>query len=93
MPIVRLPRDGLDMPATQGESLHDVCDRHATSILFHCYSARCGMCRIRVLEHPEALGAVGDLERQLLDEVATGPDERLACQCSVQGDVTIEPAD
>lgn len=93
MPIVRLPGDGLDMQATAGETLHDVCDRHATSVLFHCYSARCGMCRIRVLEHPDGLSAVGDLEQQLLDEVATGSDERLACQCVVLGDVTIEPAE
>lgn len=93
MPFVRLPDDGLDMSATEGESLHDVCERHATSILFHCYSARCGMCRIRVLENPEALGVVDDLEQQLLDEISTGPDERLACQCVVLGDVTIEPAE
>lgn len=90
MPILTLPEDALRLEVETGASLQDVCTEHSTSVLFGCFSARCGICRIRVLENPEGLSEMTDMERELLEMLSASPKERLACQCKIVDDVTIE---
>jgi ferredoxin len=90
MPILTLPEDALRIEVETGASLQDVCTEHTTSVLFGCFSARCGICRIRVLENPEGLSEMTDMESELLEMLSASPGERLACQCKIVEDVTIE---
>lgn len=90
MPELRIPEQNLVIQAPAATELREVCEMESTDILFGCFSARCGACRIRVTENPEGLSKATEMESELLSQLSAAPDERLACQCSLVGDVTIE---
>jgi ferredoxin len=48
---------------------------------------------IRVVQGAENLSPMKDDERDFLETMAAEPNERLACQCKVRGDVTVEVSD
>ena len=68
----------------------DMSEEHDTSILFGCRDGACGACMIKVVEGEKNLTPMGDDEKDFLSTMAAEPEERLACQCKVLGDVKIE---
>ncbi len=68
----------------------DMSEEHDTSILFGCRDGACGACMIKVIDGAENLTSMGDDEKDFLATMAAEPEERLACQCKVLGDVKIE---
>lgn len=68
-------------------------DEHDTPLMFGCKEGLCGTCKIRVLENSQNISPMGPREKEFLDSIAAQPNERLACQNCVLGDVTIEIAD
>ncbi|MCX7023218.1 MAG: 2Fe-2S iron-sulfur cluster-binding protein [Spirochaetes bacterium] len=52
--------------------------------------AECGTCRIRVVSAKGLLSAVGGREAARLAAVGAAPDERLACQTYVAGELELE---
>ena len=63
-----------------------------TIIPFGCRSGACGSCAIEVLEGISNLTVADDRERLFLTTLGY-PEQhyRLACQCRLQGDITIKP--
>jgi ferredoxin len=90
MPILTVKTDKKNITVENGASIIDVCETEETSILFGCRDGACGACMIRVVEHPENLSQMEEHERDFLETMAAREDERLACQCKVLGDVTVE---
>ena len=45
---------------------------------------------VRVIDGAENLSPMQDDERDFLETMAAEPEERLACQCRVSGDVRLE---
>jgi ferredoxin len=90
MPKVTVTTDNLTIDVADGYALIDMCEDHDTSILFGCRDGACGACMVRVLEGSEHLSKMGDDEKDFLETMAAEPNERLACQCKVYGDVKIE---
>lgn len=45
----------------------------------------CGWCRVTVLSGAEALSAIDEVERRLLERIRASGAERLACQARVRG--------
>lgn len=90
MPKVHITTDNLTVDVADNYAMIDMCDDYDTSILFGCRDGACGACMIRVLEGSENLSAMEDHERDFLETMAAEPNERLACQCKVKGDVKIE---
>jgi ferredoxin len=45
---------------------------------------------VRVISGAENLSPMKDDEKDFLETMAAQPNERLACQCRVKGDVTLE---
>lgn len=90
MPKVTIVTDNKTLDVVDGYKMIDMCDQHDTSILFGCRDGACGACMIRVLAGAENLSPMADDERDFLESMAAAPNERLACQCKVLGDVTIE---
>jgi ferredoxin len=70
--------------------LIDLSEEHDTSILFGCRDGACGACMIRVLDGEDRLSPMSEDEKDFLETMAAEPNERLACQCKLLGDVTIE---
>ncbi len=90
MPTLTIKTDKKSLTVEHGTSIIDVCEHEDTSILFGCRDGACGACLIKVVAHPEHLSPMQDGERDFLETMAATPDERLACQCRVLGDVTVE---
>ncbi|WP_186644882.1 2Fe-2S iron-sulfur cluster-binding protein [Fluviispira vulneris] len=90
MPILTVKTDKKNINIEHGAAIIDVCETEETSILFGCRDGACGACMIRVLENPENLSPMEEHERDFLETMAAREDERLACQCKVLGDVTVE---
>ena len=90
LPKVEIVTDNKTIDVADGYAMIDMCDDHDTSILFGCRDGACGACMIRVLDGAEHLSPMQDDERDFLETMAAEPDERLACQCRVSGNVRIE---
>jgi ferredoxin len=45
---------------------------------------------VKVLKGSENISPIQDDEKDFLETMAAEPNERLACQCKVFGDVTLE---
>lgn len=93
MPKVHITTDDLTIEVPDGYALIDMCEDHDTSILFGCRDGACGACMVRVLEGADHLNPMGEDEKDFLETMAAEPDERLACQCKVSGDIKIEVSD
>lgn len=90
MPKVTIKTDNLTIDVPENYPLIDLSEDHDTSILFGCRDGACGACMVRILQGAEQLTAMKDDERDFLETMAAQPNERLACQCRVKGDVTLE---
>jgi ferredoxin len=93
MPKVTITTDHKTIDVPLNYALIDMCEDHDTSILFGCRDGACGACMVRVTQGAENLSAMKDDERDFLETMAAEPSERLACQCKVLGDVTVEVSD
>jgi len=90
MPKVTITTDKKTIDVVDGYALIDMCEDHDTSILFGCRDGAWGACRVKVISGAEHLSPMQDNEKDFLETMAARPDERLACQCKVYGDVTLE---
>ena len=90
MPTVHVTTDDLKIEVEEGFALIDMCEEYDTSILFGCRDGACGACMIKVKKGAENLSKMADDEKDFLETMAATPEERLACQCRVYGDVVVE---
>jgi ferredoxin len=90
MPKLKITTDNLTIDLEKNSKLIDMCEEHDTSILFGCRDGACGACIIRVKEGQKNLSPMEEDEKDFLETMAADDDERLACQCSITGDATIE---
>ena len=63
--------------------------RKTELIEYDCKEADCGICLVRVLQGADNLSAVTKREDDFLKAMRCDPEERLACQARVFGDVTL----
>lgn len=85
MPWVHLPSLGRRLEAAVGVRLLDLCEENGVPMDAACGGfAACNTCRVKVLYG--ALSPVEEVEEPFLDR----PDQRLACQAFVVGDVTLD---
>lgn len=82
--------DGVAHRLKAGDSLQDLDGYSASNIVYGCYSGRCGICRVEVIEGLEHLGPWNDLEEFMLGYSDASPAERLACQCVPKGPVKLK---
>ncbi|WP_437966156.1 2Fe-2S iron-sulfur cluster-binding protein [Sorangium sp. So ce260] len=71
-------------PAVSAEAgagrLIDACDDARAPVVFSCRDARCGICRVEVVEGEQHLEPPGRGELDLLERLGALPRLRLACQ-------------
>lgn len=75
----------------RGARLLEIAIEADTSLTFVCCRGVCGTCVIRVVKHEQNLSPRTPAEQRLLEALGAQENTRLACQCSVLGDVEIEP--
>ncbi len=88
--IVQHREEILDLPIREGLGFQALCAKYPKApIEFDCRKADCGICIIRVCEGIENLSDPTDAERDFLKAMHADPDERLACQCRILGDLCV----
>lgn len=76
-----------------GLRLDALSSKEETGLEFDCRKANCGICIFKVLEGEENLSVMQAKEKGYLQALKAEPNERLACQCRVFGDIKIEIED
>ena len=90
MPTVRFAPLGLEGSAFADETILDIARRAGAPIGNSCGGIGwCARCRVRIVAGAENLGGTTFAEREKGGENEFGCDERLACQATVKGDVTV----
>lgn len=75
-----------------GSDLIEIEDIDGNQVPFGCHSGSCGTCVIRVIEGGHNLSPINQDEIELLDDCELDKStHRLACQCVITGDITIDP--
>lgn len=89
-PKIHFLLEDLVAEAPAGTSLQAIADATGADITFGCRTGTCGTCRVRVTEGLSHCSEPSPEERDFLKALGAEPDQRLACQVLVQGDVTID---
>ncbi|RQS07946.1 ferredoxin [Burkholderia sp. Bp9002] len=95
MHTVKLMPQEIEVPLPPGSSLTELEFElyGQESIPFGCKAGTCGACVIEILAGGPQLGEKGNDERDFLERLGYPGDAfRLACQCRVNGPVTIRAA-
>lgn len=91
MPTVTFSKSGHSVDVASGSTLLDLEDSGKSEVPFGCRSAACGTCAIDVINGMNNLSPKNEEEQDLLDDLdMDGARRRLACQCTVYGDIEIE---
>jgi hypothetical protein len=79
-----------EIPVRKGLGFQGVCAKHVIGLEFDCRKADCGICNIKILSGGEHLSPPTAAEADFLKAMRADPDERLACQVRILGDVAVE---
>ena len=91
MPKVTFLIDNKTADAQAGELLREVCQTNDFTLPFGCENGVCGTCLVAVKSGDEHLSPKTNQDKETLDVLMAYEDQRLACQCRVQGgDVIID---
>jgi ferredoxin len=91
MPTVQFLQDDLTVTVAEGSNLGDVATDANALIPFSCRDGTCGTCIIEIKRGRNHLTEPTEKEKVTL--AIYGGEEgkhRLACQCRVHGDVTVD---
>lgn len=78
-----------EVAADPGSNLLDLAHSFGVPVATLCGgNLACRCCRVALLEGAE-VSAPTSREREALEEVGAAPDERFACQTTVEGDVVV----
>lgn len=90
MPKVTFLSDNKTVAAVDGEVLREVCQKNNLSVPFGCENGVCGTCLISIKTGANNITSKTVQEEETLATLAANPDQRLACQCQVKGDITFD---
>ena len=92
MPKVTFQQTGTVIELENNSPLIDIEDQKNNELPFGCRNAACGTCAIDVIYGMENLTPKNEEEIDLLNILdIDGEKRRLACQCILHGDITIDP--
>lgn len=90
---IHIGSSGETFELPHGAHLSDAAELQLAGLVFGCRAGMCGICVIDVVKGLQNLDAPDDGERGFLEALGyPEPTRRLACQCRLRGDVTIEQA-
>ena len=87
---VIFPKTGQSCEVEYDDTLVDATFRYDLPIRYRCERAVCATCLTEVLEGFENLSPPNEREVQTLKTIGAPSHYRLACQCSVYGDVKLD---
>ena len=90
MPTVKNATSNTSAECSEGDSLREVAQENGLGIAFGCENGICSTCLIQIKSGAENLSERTDQEEFTLEARGADDDMRLACQCTVNGDVEFE---
>jgi len=90
MPKVTFKNDNISVEVPAGTKLSDVAEQNGASINFSCKEGVCLTCLVNIVKGMENLNPKTENEASTLEAFGAKPNQRLACQLTVNGDVEIE---
>jgi 2Fe-2S ferredoxin len=90
MPKVTFKSDGKSVEVPAGTSLVQVAEDLGASIPFSCKAGVCVSCLVNVIKGMENLSPPTENEKATLEGFGAKPNQRLACQVTIKGDVELE---
>jgi ferredoxin len=101
MPKVTIANEKKEIEVPQGANLRDALRKEGVEVYngiskyLNCFGhGSCGTCRLLVKKGMENLSPKGFMERftlkRMLSAIGHEDEMRLACQCAVNGDITVE---
>ena len=91
MPKVTFQSTGQTVDVAMSANLKEIIQKNGWPIPFGCENGICGTCLISIVEGKENLNSAEGHEAQTLKAMGKNDGTyRLACQCKVLGDVTID---
>lgn len=90
MPTLTNKTTGASAQCAAGSSFREVAQTQGLDIPFGCESGICSTCLIHIRSGAENLSSKTEQEEFTLDARGAGPEMRLGCQCTVNGDVEFE---
>jgi nitrite reductase (NADH) large subunit len=90
MPKVTFKSDGKSVDVPAGTQLTQVAEDNGASIPFSCKAGVCVSCLVTITKGLENLSPPTENEKATLEGFGAKPNQRLACQVVVNGDVEIE---
>ena len=90
---VRFDSEEQELLVGESETFLTVYEKYDSPLMFGCMEGNCGTCKIRIIENYENLSQMELKEKEFLASIDAAENERLACQCSINGNVVLEIAD
>jgi adenylate cyclase len=91
MPKITFPSTDQSYEVEAGTSMLDFCQSNDTPVPFGCTTGACGTCASVMVAEDGALNPADEDEVELLEHTTDAPGARLACQVTINGDVTVTP--
>ncbi len=87
---ISLPQLNKTLEGNPEESLFQILRKNDIPVASSCLGdGVCGKCRLKIEAGIENLSPVEPLEAKLIEKYQLLPSQRISCQCSVHGDVTV----
>ena len=90
MAKVTFKSDNKTVEVPNGTPMVQIAEDNGASIAFSCKAGVCVSCLSNINKGMENLGSMTDNEKATLEGFGAKPNQRLACQIVVNGDVEIE---
>ncbi|MDP3970392.1 MAG: 2Fe-2S iron-sulfur cluster-binding protein [bacterium] len=90
MAKVKFIADDIEVEVPDGTGLRKCCQENDMTLPFGCENGICGTCLIAVKEGEKNISEKTEQEKETLEMLMAYEDQRLACQCKVNGDVTFD---
>ena len=90
MPKVTFKSDGKTVEVPAGTPLTQAAEDNGASIPFSCKAGVCVSCLVNVVKGMENLTPPTENEKATLEGFGAKPNQRLACQVTINGDVEVE---
>lgn len=90
MPKITFSDTDLTLEVSAGASLLEVCENNDTPVPFGCTSGVCGTCLVQLEEGADQVSAMDADEESTVGSATTVEGARLACQVTVNGDITLK---
>lgn len=92
MPKVTFVDEDLEVEVETGSNLKEVAQAEGAEIPFGCEQGVCGTCLVEIVEGEENLADPDDQEKETLQAMGAEDNQRLACQCIIEGDIKVKSA-